>query len=351
MRLLPNRRKYLLVVVAIILTVCASCSAVSSPSPRDKPIVLKFVDEESPADVQGLYASRFKKLVEQRTDGRVRVEIYSAGQLGQDKDHLKLVQDNAVQMAISTPSITSPIIPENGVLSIPFTFSQDMSVNRHVLKDSNALNVDLAGIYKDRGIEALSFWTEGFMTWSSSQPITSPAEMKGLKIRTMTSPVVISAYRSLGANPTPMDAGEIYTALQTGMIDATVNPAFFIYSGGTYQVQDYFTIAHPHIYITSTLANKEFLASLPSDIRSVVTKTVDQLEAYSFRKQKQLNADAITSMQKADIDVVSLSPSQRQKYRSLARENRQQYLSLLGGRGERIFDKLTTEISQAESGH
>lgn len=344
------RKRYLTVIAAILLVVSASCSTGAHDSDEQKPIVLKFVDEESPADVQGLYASRFKKLVEQRTNGRVRVEIYSAGQLGQDKDHLKLIQDNAVQMAISTPSITSPIIPENGVLSIPFTFSQDMSVNRHVLKNSKALNVDLANIYKDRGIEALSFWTEGFMTWSSDQPIRNPAEMKGLKIRTMTSPVVISAYRSLGANPTPMDAGEIYTALQTGMIDATVNPAFFIYSGGTYQVQDYFTIAKPHIYVTSTLANKDFLASLPSDIRSVVTKTVAELESDAFRKQKQLNAEAINSMEKADIHVVRLSPSQRRKYRALARENRQGYLSLLGDSGEKIYAKLTAEISHAESG-
>src|SRR5699024_276406 len=140
---------------------------------------------------------------------------------------LKMLEDGAIQAAVSTPSITGSIISENQVLAIPFVFSDDMSVNREVLRTSTALNEDLASIYEEQRLDALNFWTEGHMAWTSNRPINDPEGMDGLKIRTMTSPMLLNSYRALGANPTAMDAGEIYTALQTNMIDGTVNPPFF----------------------------------------------------------------------------------------------------------------------------
>src|SRR5699024_12071041 len=138
----------------------------------------------------GLDGAQCELLVEGRTDGEVDVVPYSAGQLGTNEDHLKMVEDSAVQAAVTTPSITRSIIPENQVLSVPFVFSEDMDVNFEVLRNSEALNEDLASIYKERGLSVLRFWTEGFMAWTSNRPIGDPAAMAGTRIRTMTSPML-----------------------------------------------------------------------------------------------------------------------------------------------------------------
>ncbi|WP_068255255.1 TRAP transporter substrate-binding protein DctP [Janibacter corallicola] len=336
--------------LAILLGLLGGCAGDAQDAAESEPVTLRLVHEEGAGDVQGQYAERFEKLVERRTDHRVDVVTYSAGQLGTNDDSLKMVEDNAVQAAISTPSITAPVVEENQALSIPFVFSDDMQVNRKVLDSSKALNQDLAGIYSDRGVEVLGYWTEGFMAWTSNRPIAEPEGMKGLRIRTMTSPMLLTTYEALGANPMPMDAGEIYTALQTNMIDATVNPLFFIYSGNTHEVQDYLTLGRHHIYVTSTIINADFLHGLPARDRKVIESTVDDLDDWVFDVQEQMNEDALTKMKASDISVVELTDSQREVYRKMSMKAREEYLHSADPRGADILRTLVREIKQAEGG-
>ena len=342
-------QKYLTIPLSLaILVGLGGCAGDAQDGAESEPGTRRLVHEEGAGDVQGRYAERVEKLVESRTDHRVDVVVYSAGQLGTNDDSLKMVEDNAVQAAISTPSITAPVVEENQALSVPFVFSDDMQVNRKVLNSSKALNEDLAGVYSDRGVEVLSYWTEGFMAWTSNRPIAEPEGMKGLRIRTMTSPMLMTTYAALGANPMPMDAGEIYTALQTNMIDATVNPLFFIYSGNTHEVQDYLTLGRHHIYVTSTIANADFLDGLPARDRKAVESTVDELDEWVFGVQEQMNKEALTEMKGSDISVVELSDSQREVYRKMSMEAREEYLHSASPRGADILRTLVREIEQAE---
>ncbi len=334
--------------VAVIIAI-SGCTGEMEPDASEQTIQLKLVHEESEADVQGQYAEEFKDRIEQRTNGRVQVEIYAAGQLGTDKDTLKMLEDGAIQAAISTPSITGSIINENQVLSIPFVFSDDMSVNRDVLRTSTALNEDLADIYEERGLEVLSFWAEGYMAWSSNRSINDPEGMEDLRIRTMTSPMLFKSYQALGANPTPMDAGEIYTALQTNMVDATENPLFFIHSGNTHEVQDYLTLGKHHVYVTSTVLNADFLSSLPEDVRKTIVDTVDDLEGWSFNLQMEMNDDALSEMQNSDIEIVELTAAEREVFKDMSLPARDQYGEIYGPDAERILSTLIDEVERAEA--
>lgn len=331
-----------------VLLLLAGCVSEGPGDGAKGPIQLRLVHEEAAADVQGQYAQRFKELVEDRTDGRIEVEIYSAGQLGTDQDSLKMVEDEAVQAAISTPNITASIVEENQVLSIPFVFSDEMEVNREVLRSSEALNEDLAGIYRDRGVEVLSYWTEGFMTWTSNRPIEEPGGMDGLRIRTMTSPMLLTTYQALGANPMPMDAGEIYTALQTNMIDATENPLFFIHSGNSHEVQEYLTLGRHHIYVTSTIMNAEFLDSLPEEEQATIETVVDELDEWAFDLQTQMNQEALEAMEDGDIEVVELTDGQRETFREMSLPARDDYVESAGHPGAEILLALIDEVEQAE---
>jgi len=310
---------------------------------------LKIVYEEASSDVQGQYVAQFEKLVEARTDGKVDVVPYSAGQLGDNEDHLKMVEDSAVQAAVTTPSITGSIIPENQVLSVPFVFSEDMDVNFEVLRNSEALNEDLASIYKERGLSVLSFWTEGFMAWTSNRPIGDPAAMAGTRIRTMTSPMLLKFYSAIGANPTPMDAGEVYTALQTNMIDATGNPLFFLYSGNMAEVQDYLTLSRHHIYVTSTVFNSSFLQGLDDDTEETIREVVGELEAWSFKTQKEANTEALAAMRESDMEVVELSDAQRGAFRDRSDSVRESVGDVAGARAERIMGKLMSEVESEQA--
>lgn len=335
-------------VLAAVIVLLTGCAPGGEEAEAGGPVQLRLVHEEGAADVQGQYAERFKALVEERTNGSVEVMTYAAGQLGTDQDKLKMVEDEAVQAAISTPNITAAIVEENQVFSIPFVFSDDMEVNREVLDSSEALNEDLAGIYRDRGVEVLSYWTEGFMAWTSNRPIEDPEGMEDLRIRTMTSPMLLTTYQALGANPMPMDAGEIYTALQTNMIDATENPLFFIQSGNTHEVQDYLTLGEHHIYVTSTIMNAEFLESLSKEQRETIEGVVEELDAWVFDLQEEMNDEALKAMEDSDIEIADLTDEQRETFRQMSLSAREDYVESAGQSGGDILLTLLDEVEEAE---
>lgn len=345
----PTRDAGVAVTMAALLALASGCGAGSEEPGAEEPLELRLVHEEGDADVQGQYAQRFQELIEERTDGRMEVTLYAAGQLGTDQDKLKMVEDEAVQAAISTPNITASIVEENQVFSIPFVFSDEMEVNREVLRSSSALNEDLAGIYRERGVEVLSYWTEGFMAWTSNRPIEEPEGMEGLRIRTMTSPMLLRSYEQIGANPMPMDAGEIYTALQTHMIDATENPLFFIHSGNTYEVQDYLTLGRHDIYVTSTIMNADFLEGLPAEDRETVEEVVDELDEWVFELQEEMNDDALAAMEESTVEITELTDEQRETYREMSLPAREDYAETAGQPGAGILEDLVAEIEQAEA--
>lgn len=326
-----------------------SCAAETGDDEDSAAVQLRLVHEEADADVQGQYAARFEERVEERTEGRVEVTVYSAGQLGTDQDKLKMVEDEAVQAAISTPNITASIIEENQALSIPFVFSDDMSVNQEVLASSEALNEDLAGIYQQRGVQVLSYWTEGFMAWTSNHRVDEPAGIEGFRVRTMPSPMLINTYEELGANPMPMDAGEIYTALQTNMIDGTENPLFFIHSGNTHEVQDYLTMGQHHIYVTSTMMNSDFLNRLPDQDQQVIEDVVEELDEWVFDLQAEMNEEALEEIAASDIEIIELTDQQRDRFRQMSMKARQDYIDSADQQGAQILETLIEEVEAAEA--
>lgn len=343
-----QKKSTVLVALVVLLALLVGCARGGQDADVEGPVQLRLVHEEAAADVQGQYAERFKDLVEEQTNGRIEVVIYAAGQLGTDQDKLKMVEDEAVQAAISTPNITASIVEENQVFSIPFVFSDDMDVNRKVLDSSEALNEDLADIYRDRGVEVLSYWTEGFMAWTSNRSIEDPEGMEELRIRTMTSPMLLTTYQELGANPMPMDAGEIYTALQTNMIDATENPLFFIESGNTHEVQDYLTLGEHHVYVTSTIMNAEFLESLSNEDRETIEGVVDELDEWVFDLQADMNDEALEAMEGSDIEIAELTDQQRDTFREMSLSAREDYVESAGQPGADILLTLIDEVEETE---
>src|SRR5699024_10020502 len=98
------------------------------------------------------------------------------------------------------------------------------------------------------------------------------------------------------------------------MIDATVNPLFFLYSGNMAEVQEYLTLSRHHIYVTSTVFNSGFLMELPDDVEATVREVVNELEGWSFKAQKEANTEALAAMRESDMEVVELSDAQRREF-------------------------------------
>jgi len=192
-------------------------------------------------------AAVFKSMVDARTNGGITVEIYPAGVLGKERESMEQVQQGVIQSYIASGTGISQFYPLYDVTNLPFAFSS--YVVAYDVYDGAFGQAMAEDIRKKTGFKVLGFGESGgfFQISNSKRPVKSPADMKGLKIRTMSIPLHMGIISSLGGAPTPIAWVEVYTALQTGVVDGQMNPIPIINTAKFYEVQKYITLTN-HLY-------------------------------------------------------------------------------------------------------
>ena len=237
-----------------------------------KVIKLHHLNKDDPFDnPTGAMATVFKSLVEAGTNGSVMVETFPSGQLGKDNDALQQVKAGVIQAGIHSVGGFASIYPLIGVLDIPFAFP-NISKTYDVFDGPFGQKLS-ADIEKKTGLHVLGFGDSGgfFQLTNSKRPIHTPADMKGLKIRTMgldTHKAIISA---MGGQPAAISWSEVYTALQTGVADGQMNPIPIIAFAKFQEVQKYLTLSG-HIFAPYVwVMNEKFWESLTDSEKDVVS--------------------------------------------------------------------------------
>ena len=346
-----------LVLAAAAFTGCGSSSSSSGTASSGKTAdssgetySWRMVHEEYDGDMQDVYCKEFAQKLNEKSDGRINLDIYPVGQIGDALQQCELLQNGGVEFAIISPGNTGTVVPENQLFSLHFLFPEDMDKTQEVLKNSEALNVMLNEKYIAKKIQPLSYWTEGAMQWTSNKPLNAPDAFKGLKFRTMQSPMIIAAYEAYGANPTPMSYTEVYSGLQLNMIEGQENPISAIYTSKFYEVQKYLTEANSNLYVTATCVNPDFYNSLPEDIQGIIDETVDEMIPRSFEIQEELNGGALDKITAAsDIQVVKLTDEEREAFKEKAMTAYDEYGKIVGEDGKQILDKLLEEVKAIEA--
>jgi tripartite ATP-independent transporter DctP family solute receptor len=192
-------------------------------------------------------AAAFKSAVEANSNGEIKVELYPSGVLGKERETMVQVKSGVVQSYISSTGGMSTFYPMIDITNMPFAFS---SYNVVYKVYDGKFGQELAkDIEKKSGFHVLGFGESGgfFVITNSKREIKSPKDMKGIKIRTMTVPLHMEIIKSLGGSPTPIAWSEVYTSLQTGVVDGQMNPISIINMAKFYEVQKYATLTN-HIY-------------------------------------------------------------------------------------------------------
>lgn len=353
----------LLLSIMLVLSLAAGCSpktatnggaagsADGTPASDDgKTYTWRFAHEEIDGSVQDLYVKKFKEIIENKSNGKVKIEVYPVGQIGDATQQCELLQNGGIEFGIISPGNTGTIVPENQLFSLHFLFTDNMDKNAEIFKTSKALNEKLSAKYLTKGIKVLSYWTEGAMQWTSSKPVNSPDKWKGFKMRTMPSPMIVAAYSAYGANPTPVPYMEVYSGLQLNMIEGEENPLFAIEEMKFYEVQKYLTMASSNLYVTTTACNPEFFDSLPKDMQQMILDTVEELRDYSFDIQGDLNGKALDKIKAASkISIVELTADERAAFREASKKAYDKYAEMVGGDGKAILDQLIEEVKTIEA--
>lgn len=254
----------------------------------------------------------FKRLVEERSEGNITVEIYPNQQMGGDREIIEATQIGNLTMC--SPS-TAPLAAFNNaffVLDLPFLFANRDQV--YEVLDGPA-GVELLGTLEEFKLKGLGYWENGFRNFTNdTRPVKSPADLTGLKVRTMENEIHLAAWRGMGANPTPMAFGELYTALQQGTVDGQENPFELIYSTKFHEVQKYITKTQ-HIYSAYIpLMNLEFYNSLPAEYQTLIDQAIVDATAVQRANAAKKDAD-IEVMLSETNEITILSDAELQAFR------------------------------------
>ncbi|WP_373895061.1 TRAP transporter substrate-binding protein DctP [Virgibacillus sp. CBA3643] len=183
---------------------------------------------------------KFAELVEEKTDGRYEIEVYSGGQLGEESEVLEQVQLGTIELARVNAIPLTEFSESIGVLSMPYLFEDE---EEKWEKLNGEVGQDLLGTLDGSGLVGLTFYDSGERSfYNNVRPVETPEDMEGLQLRVQSSDLAIAIVESLGASATPMEYGEVYSALQTGVIDGAENNFPSYYTSNHYEVAEYFTV-------------------------------------------------------------------------------------------------------------
>ncbi|NIZ01625.1 TRAP transporter substrate-binding protein [Thalassospira lucentensis] len=306
----------------------------------------KFAHEESPGDVQDLYAQEFKRLVEEKTDGDVNVTIYTYGQLGTENDITELTAAGAVQFSNASPGHLGTFVPEIQVFGVPYLLSQDNEVNKKVLSSSPTIYDDLGKDFVSKGLKLFTMYPEGEMVWTTKKPVEKPADFDGVKFRVMTSPILIETYKSFGSDPVALPWGEVYSGLQTSVVDAQVNPIFFVESAKFYEVTDYLVYAGQQQYTTTVVSNADFYAGLSDERKEMLAEVKAELDDFIYDAQAKANQEALERIKEAkpEIKVIRLNEEQRAAFKEASKGVGASLVDEVGGDTKEVLDSLRKEF-------
>ncbi len=310
----------------------------------------KFALEEIEGSVQHIWATEFKERMAENSNGKVNINIYPYGTLGTSGDISEQTMNGVIEFAFSTPSWFATTIPEAGLFSLHYLWSDNLQVNKYVMENSEAIYSDLSNIYNDKGLKLLQVFHEGWQVWTANKPIRKPADFKGVKIRVMGDPILIKNYQAYGANAVRLAYSEIYSSLQLNMIDAQVQPYFATQEMKFYEQQKYLIEAKQVPFITGVIINKNFFDNLPEEYQNMIVETARGMTDFIFEEQKELNQKRLDMMleDKPSLEVIKLTDEERAAFAEKAKTVWESYKKDVGEDGARILEKLQSEIEAAE---
>ncbi|HHV58508.1 MAG TPA: TRAP transporter substrate-binding protein [Firmicutes bacterium] len=267
-------------VLAVVLSGCSGKGpAGQDGSAGDKPVVLKLGHVNSDKDLWQDGSLKFAELVSQKTGGKVKVEVYPSSQLGNDRDMAEGLQMGSVDFALIA-GVLGNFEPSIQLLEMPYLFRDDDHL-RKVLYGPIGQEI-FDKLLSSASIRGLTYWDRGPREVTSNKPINSPADLKGLKIRVPEIPPMVAAWKAMGANPTPMAFGEVYTALQQHTIDAQENPISIIYSARFNEVQKYLAMTnHKYEYVILAMSDKTYQKLTPDQQKAVEEAAKEAADYYN----------------------------------------------------------------------
>jgi tripartite ATP-independent transporter DctP family solute receptor len=279
--------------------IIAAAGAMLATSANAADLVLKFGHVGKPGSLFDLSANEFARIANAKLAGKAEVQVFGSSQLGKDKELLQKLKLGQIHFSLPS-SVMSSVADEFGVFEMPYIIqSRD-----HMKNVQKELGDTFQTAAESKGYHILSYWENGFRhITNNTRPINVPADLQGIKLRTPKGAWRVKMFKLYGANPTPMAFSEVFTALQTGVIDGQENPYAQIASAKFQEVQKYLSITG-HVYTPGyLLTSKDGFAKLPADVQSALREAATEAQAYVYATAARLEDELLTVIKDAGVAV------------------------------------------------
>lgn len=219
-------------------------------------------------------ARRFKELVEARFPGRVEIRVFGTAQLGEDKEMLEGLRLGTLEMHLPS-SVLHSVAPEFGLFDLPFLVRDRAHFERIA---AGAIGESLRRtLSQDHGLTLLAFWENGFRVITNNvRPVVTPADLRGIRLRTPKDPERVRLFETLGASPASMSFGEVFSALRQGVVDGQENPLAQLTAARFHEVQRYLSVSN-HVYTPAyPVVRTRWFEGLPDDLRAGIREAAEE---------------------------------------------------------------------------
>ena len=272
---------------------------------------------------EAVAVNKMKEYIEEQTGGNFTVELFTGAQIGNDQEVFEGLKLGVADMLPCGTDIIGNFSKDFGLLSLPYLFDNEKQVEAVV---EGEFGQSLLKELEDIGYVGLGFGNFGFRhTTNSKHPINSVEDMKGLKIRTMTTPIHLEVFEALGANPTPMAFSELFSALQQGVVDGQENPLMNIYANKLHEVQKYLTLdGHVFTFVTFVVS-KDWYDKLDPSYQQILNDGIKIATEYMKESCESEDALALEKMKEAGVEVVELTPEAKDEFREAVKGVSEKY--------------------------
>lgn len=289
-------------------TLCAAVAClvgVATQNPahaQGQPITLKLGHILNDQSLYHASAKLFADALAKNSGGRLRIEIFPNGTLGFERDLIEGMRLGTVDAGVITSAPISGFEPRMMVLDLPFIFKTREGAYKVM---DGAVGKQLFGYLDAQNLKGLAFFDAGWRTIvSTKKPLVKPEDFPGSRFRVMENPLYVATFRSLGVNATPMNFGEVYTALRQGTLDSLDLPIYVVHSAKFYEVAKYMTLTeHMLTPVVLMMSNAKF-KSLPADLQQIVTKTAQEVTPQQRKLSEDTNADLLNKLRALKMEIV-----------------------------------------------
>ena len=282
-----------------IITAAAIAVGLSGPAWAEK-MALKFGHVGAPGSLFAMSVEEFAKRANARLGDKAEVQVFGSSQLGKDKELLQKLKLNQVTFSLPS-SVMSSVADNFGIFEMPYIIKDRAHMN---LVQSQIFETVLQPAAKSKGYRLLALWENGFRhITNNTRPVNAPADLKGVKLRTPKGAWRVKMFKSYGANPTPMAFSEVFTALQTGVIDGQENPFAQIHSAKFQEVQKYLSLTG-HVYTPAyVLVSDKHFGELPADVQQTLESTAREMQSYVYALAARLESDLLADLKAGGMTV------------------------------------------------